>query len=243
MTDTTTRSTSTPSTAQQAKDEAAGVAAAAKDEAANVATSAKQEASAVAQTAVDEAKNLTAEATQQARQVFDDARQQLQAKANEEAQRLAGAVADLGTQLRTMADAGQAGLARDLVAQVADGSQRIAQHLRQGGLDRTMADARRLARNRPGTFLLGAAAAGFVAARVARSADTAALKDAAMSDAGNGQTGASSQRGGDLQWRDPDLLLEATQPRPTPQSTGTAAPAHHADRPLVADPIKPQGAQ
>ena len=231
MTDTTTQATS-GSPAQHAKQEAADVATSAKDEAANVASTAKQEAGTVAQTAVDEAKQLTSEAGQQAKQVLSDARQQLQAKADEEARRLAGAIDDLSGQLRTMAAAGQAGLARDLMAQAADGARRMAQHLQQGGLDRTLSDARRLARNRPGTFLLGAAAAGFVAARVARSADTTALKEAASPQAGNGQPA--------VQWSDPDLTLEATQPRPTPQSTGTTgalpdSSPSSAPRPLVAE--------
>ena len=233
MTDTTSRTTS----AQQAPGSSA---ARAKQEAAGVASTAKDEAAAVAQTAVEEAKQLGSDAGQQAKQVMSDARQQLQTKANEEARRLAGAMDDLSSQLRRMADAGQSGLARDLVAQVAVGTQRVAQHLQQGGLDRTLSDARRLARNRPGTFLLGAAAAGFVAARVARSADTTALKDAAT-QSGNGHSPSGTSRYGDgVPWSDPDLTLEATQPRPTPQSTGTtetarpASPPASAQRPLTA---------
>jgi hypothetical protein len=161
-------SRTTASTAQRAKDEAAAIA-----------TTAKDETSAVAQTAVDEAKHLGSEAGQQVQEVVADVRQQLRAKADEESRRLAQSVGDVGQQLRTMAAAGDAGIARDLVTQVAQSAEQIAQRLEQGGLDRTLDDARRLARNRPGTFLMGAAAAGFIAARVARSVDTTAVKEAA----------------------------------------------------------------
>jgi hypothetical protein len=207
-------------TAQQAKDEAANVAGRAKDEAANVAGTAKEQAGAVAATAVDEAKQLGSEAADQAKQVLTDARDQLRAKAAEESQRLGATIGDLGQQLRTMADAGQPGLARDLVQQAAGQVQQMAQRMEQGGLERMLSDARRVARNRPGTFLLGAAAAGFVAARVARSADTTALKEAATPDHGNGANGHGNGYGDGLAWND-----EATQPRPTPQSQGTAQTA------------------
>jgi len=220
MTDTTTRSST---------QDVSGVAANAKDEAGNVASSAKDEAASVASTAVDEVKQLGADATGQAKQVLTDARQQLHAKAQEESQRLAGTIADLGQQLRTMANAGEAGLARDLVSEVASRAQQISQHLGQGGFERTVDDAKRLARNRPGTFLLGAAAAGFVAARVARMADTAALKDAAIpAPNGNGQ-----HHG--VRDDEPSPALGTTRPAPSPAPGRATAPT--AERPLVSDPV------
>ena len=82
------------------------------------------------------------------------------------------------------------GPAKDIVAAVADQADGMSQRLSDGGLDRTLEDARRLARNRPGLFLAGAALAGFVAARVARTADTGALKEAASPSQGtNGAHG------------------------------------------------------
>jgi len=44
----------------------------------------------------------------------------------------------------------------------------LATRLDQGGLDAVMADMRSWARRQPGTFLLGAVAAGFVVGRVVR---------------------------------------------------------------------------
>jgi hypothetical protein len=208
------------STAQQAKDEAAGVATTAKDEAANVAGIAKEQAGAVASTAVDEAKHLGTEATEQAKQVFTDARQQLQAKAEEESQRLGATVDDLSRQLRKMADAGDAGIARDVVSQAASSAAQVSQRLQQGGVDQMFTDARRVARNRPGTFLLGAVAAGFIAARVARTVDTTAIKDAATPS--NGQHGNGAGYGEGAQW---------AQNQPSLGTSAQSAP------PLVADPM------
>jgi hypothetical protein len=74
------------------------------------------------------------------------------------------------------------------VSGVADQAQHLSQRLSGGGLDGTLADARRVARNRPGMFLAGAALAGFIAARVVRVADTDRLKEAAT-----GATNASGQ--------------------------------------------------
>jgi hypothetical protein len=214
----------TDTTTEPSSQDAAGVAASAKDEAANVASTAKGEAANVASTAVDEAKQVGAQATDHAKQVLGDARQQLRAKAQEESHRLAGTIADVGQQLRTMANAGDEGLAKDLVAQAADRAHQVSQQLREGGLDRTLEDAKRLARNRPGTFLLGAAAAGFIAARVARLADTSALKDAATpSQNGNGQ----------------HVLASGSTTPPSGAPSVPAAPAPPAGRPLVADPLAP----
>ena len=169
-----------------AREEASGAAAAAKEQAANVATSAKDQATAVASTAAEEAKAVASEAAAEAKSLVADARQQLRAQADEQSEKVASLVGDIGGQLRNMADAGDAGVAKDLVAGLADHAEQMSQRL-GGGLDRTLEDARRLARKRPGWFLAGAALAGFVAARVARAADTDSLKQAATPAAtGNG---------------------------------------------------------
>ena len=79
-----------------------------------------------------------------------------------------------------MAAAGERGLAKDIVATVADQADQISHRLRDGGLDRTLEDARRA---RPATAPACSSpvppSAGFVAARVARIVDTGSLKEAA----------------------------------------------------------------
>jgi hypothetical protein len=201
-----------------AKEQAAQVASAAKDQAGSVAASAKEQAASVASTAVDEARAVAGQAASEARDVLADARYQLRTQADEQATKVASLVGDIGGQLRTMADAGQSGPARDLVASVADQAQQLSRRLQDGGLDRSLEDARRFARNRPGMFLAGAALAGFVAARLLRAADTDSLKQAATSSGGSNGHGAGQGALG--------------QPAAALPVGGAPAP-----RPLVADPL------
>ena len=193
----------------------------ASDRAASTASAAKEQATSVAASAAGEAKAVAAEAAAEAKDVLADARQQLRTQAEEQSAKVASLVGDIGGQLRTMAAAGEAGPAKDIVAAVADQADGVSQRLRDGGLDRTLEDARRLARNRPGLFLAGAALAGFVAARVARTVDTGALREAASP--GHSTNGPAPSPLGAT----PDLSLEAAPPVPP-------APTQP---PMVADPM------
>jgi hypothetical protein len=91
-----------------------------------------------------------------------------------------------------MADASGAepGLAGAVVRETAGVAERLAGRLDAGGLEAVGADLRSFARRRPGAFLLGAAAVGFVAVRVARnlSADGNSQAAAGFSSYGNGQS-------------------------------------------------------
>ena len=171
----------------------------------SAASAAKDQAASVASSAASEAKAVASEAAAEAKDVLADARQQLRSQAEEQSAKLAALVGDIGSQLRRMAASGESGPARDLVTAVADQAQQMSQRLGDGGLDRTLAGARGLARNRPGVFLAGAALAGFVAARVARIADTDSLKQAAT-----GTSGSSSTRGPG----DSELASPAASSRP-----------------------------
>ena len=165
----------------------------AKQQAADVASSAKEHASEVAATATDQAKTVAAEAAAEAKNLFADARQQLRSQADEQSQKVASALSELGAQLRQMADGGGSGVAKDLVASAADQADQVSRRLGEGGFDRTLEDTRRWARNRPGLFLGVAAAAGFVAARVARSADTDSLEGGGLAHLGRQRFHASSR--------------------------------------------------
>ena len=164
----------------------------ATERAATTAAAAKDQAASVASSAANEAKAVASEAATEAKDVLIDVRQQLRSQAEEQSAKVAALVGDIGTQLRKMAAAGESGPAKDIVAGVADQADQMSRRLGDGGLDRTLSDARRLARNRPGLFLAGAALAGFVAARVARAADTGSLKQAAT-----GSNGSSAGSPGD----------------------------------------------
>jgi hypothetical protein len=234
MTDTTTNTSPPPSSAGERASEVASTAA---DEATTVASGAKEQAASVASAAKEQAKEVGSQAADEAKDLLADARQQLRAQADEQAHRLAGTVGSLGSQLRTTADSGEPGTARDVVRQLADQANTFSSKLDQGGLDRTLNDVKRMARNRPGMFLLGAAAAGFVAARVARNADTQALADAAKSTNGNGsaQVGTTGSFGtsGALGGR-PDLSSEA----PRPSELATSMPAQ--SPPPRTEPLRAQ---
>ena len=121
-----------------------------------------------------------------------------------------------------MADAGDAGVTKDIIATFADQAEQVSQRLSDGGLDRTLEDARRLARNRPGLFLAGAAFAGFVAARVARAADTDRLKQAASPSDGSAGNGHELGPQRDLQ---------------SVGVTGLSVGGRTAQRPVLADPV------
>lgn len=143
--------------ASTAKGEATNVATTARDEAANVASTAKAEATSVAQTAQGQARKLAGEA-----------RTELKGQADGQVSRLADGIGQVSQQLRSMGTNGEPGPMADIVSEAADRTQQVADRLRQGGAEDALAQVRRIGRNRPGLFLLGAFGVGLVAGRVVR---------------------------------------------------------------------------
>ncbi len=180
------------------------------------------------------------EAAAEAKDVLTDVRQQLRSQAEEQSAKVAALVGDIGTQLRKMAAAGESGPAKDIVAGVADQAQQMSQRLGDGGLDRTLSDARRLARNRPGLFLAGAALAGFVAARVVRAADTDGLKQAATGS--NGSSRRRRRRPGsrpDPRPRSPPGVDGARDSRPADRGAVMSATVEPGPAPDPTQPVEP----
>ncbi len=133
------------------------------------AQSARAEAGAVADTVKEETKNVAQEAQQQASTALHQMRADVRVRANEQATQFAVTLHDTSRQLQSMAgSAGEQGLVASLVREGSNVTERLATRLDQGGLDTLLADARSWARRQPGTFLLGAAVAGFVAGRIIR---------------------------------------------------------------------------
>ena len=131
--------------------------------------SARAEAGAMAETVKDETKGVAREAQQQARTAVHQIQDDLRGRADAEASRFAETLHATGRQLSSMADAaGNGGVMPSIVREGASAVERLGTRLDQGGLDAVMVDVRRWARRSPGSFLLGAAALGFVAGRVAR---------------------------------------------------------------------------
>lgn len=152
-------------------------------------------------TAKEQATHVVDEATTQAKNLLDDLRGQLEDQARVQTQSLAGHVRRLSQELHEMggngaSDSTMAGLAR----QLADGGSRAASRLEQRGPDGLLDDVRDFARRRPGTFLAGAAVAGFFLGR-----------------AGKGVGAADSSTG----------TPDGSRPTPpTPPAAGAGAAAH-----------------
>jgi hypothetical protein len=135
------------------------------------ASTAADEGKHVAGVAATEAKSVAGEATQQAKGVVNDAvtqvRGQLDDQGRQQRDRLAGTLATFGDDLGRMSETGS-GLAADVAQEVADRARALSRHLDGREPSDLLDDVRRFARQRPGTFLLGALAAGVVAGRLLR---------------------------------------------------------------------------
>ncbi|MDN4160050.1 hypothetical protein [Nocardioides abyssi] len=146
----------------------------AADRAQQAASTAADEGRHVAGTAADEAKQVAGEAAQQARNVLNDALGQATGQAHEQARtqrdKLVGTLGSLGDDLDGMAQQAPAGLATDLTRQAAEQVRSLSSRLDGREPGELLDDVRRFARQRPGTFLLGALAAGVVAGRLLRGA-------------------------------------------------------------------------
>ena len=132
--------------------------------------------------AMGEARALADEAKRTGADIGRDARQQLRAQADDQATRVAGSLHQLASQFGQMGAAGGEGLATDMARDASTRLEGLATRLDREGLESVLAEAKRFARNRPGTFLLLAAAAGAATARLLKATDTERLMDAAKGE-------------------------------------------------------------
>jgi hypothetical protein len=183
---TTTTSTTTTETrdkvataADQATTEAAGI----KDNAASAAADVKQQAA-------GELANIKDQAKQEARNLTSEAKTRISGQVDNTTSQVASALADLGNELRSMADKSERpdGPATEIVRQLAGRTETISQRLEREGYRGVTDQLSRLGRNKPGLFLVAAGAAGFVVGRMLRNTDTQSLTDAVkgQSSGGNG---------------------------------------------------------
>jgi hypothetical protein len=139
------------------------------DQAAHVVRSAKESGRQVASTAADEAKNITAEAGRQAKDLTQEVGNQAQQQAAIGKDKAANGLRSVSDELRAMArQGGQSGPVTDLAHEAADKVTDLATWLENRDPGTLLEEVRDLARRKPGTFLLGAAAAGVVAGRLTR---------------------------------------------------------------------------
>lgn len=177
---TTTATTTTSSTADAAKGVASDVAGEATSAAADV-----------KETLTSEVSSVVSEASQRAGSLLRTSRDELRSQAEGRAKDLSSTLDGVARQLGTMAEAADdpdstvAQLSRTAAEQLRKQSQR----LEQGGLEGLVEDTRRLARNRPGAFMLGTVAAGFAFGRLAKHANLEQVADTGKHElTGGGET-------------------------------------------------------
>lgn len=163
------------------REQAGGVASTAADQASTVAGAATEQAGAVASTAADGAKQVAGEAAQQAANVASEVKTQVSGLVNQasgelrtqgdaQTERLAEGLRTVAGQLQALLDGRteEAGPLPDLARQATGQLQSLAGRIGEGGTDGVVNDLQRFARRKPGTFLVGAAAAGFLGGRFIR---------------------------------------------------------------------------
>ena len=166
---------------QSGASEAAG-STAEKDQ--EVAQRAKAEASQVTETAKDHARQVKDEVTTQARGLVDQAKTELRDQGRSQADHAAQAIRRVGDQATALADGrvDEAGAVADYVRQAGQRAGQVADHLDQRGVEGVLDDVQDFARRRPGAFLLGCAAAGFVTGRLIRGGAASSGNDASDGD-------------------------------------------------------------
>ncbi|MCC6435416.1 MAG: hypothetical protein IT196_10345 [Acidimicrobiales bacterium] len=126
-----------------------------------------------------QAADVAHEAGAQLQNAWHDIRRDLRIQASQQTERAGTGLRRLDTQLQALrrgdieAAGPVAGYADQLQAKVQD----LARRVEDEGFDGIVADLRSFARRRPGMFLASAAAAGFLAGRLARGAAAAAHED------------------------------------------------------------------
>jgi hypothetical protein len=146
----------------------------------------------VAETASDQGAQVAREARAQARDLLGQARDQVTEQARSTQSQAADGLHSLAGELREMADGGERqGVASDLAAEAADRLGSLADWLGRREPGDLVDEVRRLARRRPGAFLIGAAVAGVLAGRLTRGTIDAKrdTSDSDYSDQGYGNQG------------------------------------------------------
>ncbi|GAA3076206.1 hypothetical protein [Streptosporangium carneum] len=145
----------------------------------------------VAETAKDQAQAVAAEAREQARQAVGQLRERAGEQAREQSRRAAQGIRQWADELNSMSEAAKPDSpVNGVVQQVANRGHQAADYLERHGLAGVVQEVQTFARRRPGVFLAAAAAAGFLAGRIAK-----ATTGATQSSSGTGQTYPDSSSG------------------------------------------------
>lgn len=171
----------------------------ASDKASAAAGKVQEHAGAAAESAKQEAGEMIRSAKDHARSVLDSTTEEMRTQGRQQTDRLSSSLSSTSDELRKMADASDSSSTlTGLVRSLADSAQRAARRLDEGGPDAVLEEARRMGREHPARFLAVAAAGGFFAARLVRSTDTDAVKQAVSGQGGDdrssGQISGTGQR-------------------------------------------------
>ena len=153
----------------------------AKEEAKSVAQDAVATSKQTAETAKQQAGEVAGEAMTQARQLIDQTREQLSTQGAAQQEKAASGLRTLADELTGLASgtSPQSGMATDLARQAAERIQTAADFIENRQPAELLDEVRSFARRRPGAFLLGAAAVGFLGGRLTRG-----IADEARDDSG-----------------------------------------------------------
>ena len=142
----------------------------AKEEARGVAQDAVQSGKQTAETAKQQAGEVAGEAVNQAKMLLDQTREQVTAQGLAQQEKAASGLRELADELSGLVSGGvqHEGLATDLARQASERVRTAADFIENRQPAELLDEVRRFARRRPGTFLLGAAAIGFLGGRLTR---------------------------------------------------------------------------
>ncbi|MFI2781143.1 hypothetical protein [Streptomyces sp. ALB3] len=192
-----------------------------------------EKAADAAGTARQRAGDVAGEASSRARDVAGELQEQLQDQARTQTQRLAENVRRLADDLSDMGNSGRDGSpATNAVRRVADRGHDAAARLEDRGPQGLVSDLQDFARRHPGTFLAGAALAGFATARLGKGVKSA--NDGASSRTAGDRTtlpptaagdgGRSVGTDGDPRYGATELPDSQGTPQPTPSYGGSISP-------------------
>ncbi len=173
-----------------------GMSSNAKDETAQLGEQAAESGRKVAGVVKEEAAEVVSEVRVQVGDLLSEAKEQLNEQASSQQERVAAGLHAVSVELRHMADnSDEGGMASDLVRQAAGKTGSVASWLSDRDPGSLLAEVRQFAREKPGSFIAIAAAAGVLAGRLTRSVASEGAASHASSAAKKPSTGAVSPTG------------------------------------------------
>ena len=176
-------------TAAQAKDTAKETAGQAKEQAKQVGGVAADAGQRVASTTKDQASKVASDAVGQARELYGQATEQLSEQASKQQKNAASTLRSFSSDLAGMhQQQGGSGLAAELVQNISQRTDRVADWLEDREPRELLHDVRQFAARRPGFFIGLAAVAGVVAARATKALVAEAKPDLPSGTGPRGET-------------------------------------------------------